>query len=185
MDKYYRIEVEPRNIGPTLETPYSLNPTRVGVAYRTDVWESLNNIIEFAIQRDLILFDVCQAVIRQYPMMLDFLPGIWEVLMERTRPKDIPCRRTECAFFFKNRRDAENYKCTYPGMQMGRLCEVTLTEPKYIKELDMNWVDKIDEKTAKACDIVTSFEKYWDGQMTENPIIEVIYNGKYQLNPIQ
>lgn len=45
----YRIEVNPKNIGVVLETPFSLNPTRVGVSYNAAVWHMLSLIVEICI----------------------------------------------------------------------------------------------------------------------------------------
>ena len=49
---------------------------------------------------------------------------------------------------------------------------------------DMQWLDNIDENTVTAAEAIEVFKRYWAGEMTANPVEEVLFVGKYKLNPI-
>jgi hypothetical protein len=51
--------------------------------------------------------------------------------------------------------------------------------------VDMNWLDAIDENTATAGEALEAFRKYWAGEKTANPVMEVLFTGKYKLNPVR
>ena len=40
---YYRVEVNPNNIGAVVETPFSLNPTRVNVAQNLERYDDIQS----------------------------------------------------------------------------------------------------------------------------------------------
>ncbi len=179
----YRVEVNHNNIGTVLQTPFGLNPTRVQISNNPAEWHFLSMLVDISLKSDFSLNNVCNAAVEQNMLIADLLPGIWEVLFERARPQNIPLKRTECAFFFTNIQDALDFKANYPGMEMGVLCEVEIIKEEYSLELDMNWLDSIDEKTATAQQAIDAFKKYWAGEMTAHPTIEVLFVGKYKLNP--
>lgn len=181
---YYRIEVNPNNIGIVLETPFSLNPSRTGIAYQPADWHLLNMLVEISLMNDISISNVCAAALQQRPDIATFLPGIWEVMFERARPDSVKMRRTECTFFFKEKKDALNFKSRYPGMENGQLCEVIIVDEKFMMECDMNWLDSINEKTANASEAIDAFKEYWDGKQTSDPIIEILFAGKYMLKPL-
>lgn len=180
---YYRVEVNPKNIGMVLETPFSLNPTRVGIAYNRAEWQLLSTLVDISLNNDISLSSICNAAVEQNPDIGYFLPGIWEVLFEKARPEGIPIRRTECSFFFVNKADALKYKSSYPGMQNGTLCEVEIINEIFLMQADMKWLDSINENAVKASEVIDEFEKYWTGEMTENPTVEILFVGKYKLTP--
>ena len=182
---YYRVEVNPQNIGTVVETPFSLNPTRVNVAQNKGEWQFLSQLVDKSLSTGYSLFKVCNEAVEKNPNIWTLLPGIWEVMFERSRPSSIPVRRTDCAFFFKKKENALNFHKTYPGMQSGQLCKVDIIKEVFSKEVDMNWLESIDENTATAMEIIQAFGNYWNGIMTSNPIVEVLFVGKYKLNPIK
>lgn len=181
----YRIEVNPCNTGVVLQTPFGLNPTRLRIANNPAEWKLLSTLVDISLNNNLPLFNVCNVAVSQNIQIIEFLPGIWEVLFERARPKEIPLRRTECAFFFKNKKDALLFKATYPGMMIGTCCEVEIVNEEFSMMLDMNWLDAIDENTVTAQQAIDAFKKYWAGEMTGSPKIEVLFVGKYKLIPIE
>lgn len=180
----YRVEVNYNNIGTVLETPFSLNPTRLRYANNPQVWHLLTMLVDISLQNDFKLFDVCHAAVEQNYEIAEYLPGIWEVLFERAKPNSIPLKRTECAFFFEKQEDALKFKDTYPGMVGAMLCEVEIIEEAYSMKADMKWLDNINENTATAAEAIDAFKKYWAGEMTAAPVVEMLFVGKYKLNPI-
>ena len=181
---YYRIEVNPNNIGTILETPFSLNPTRVGITQNSLEWRLLSTLVDLSLMNDISLLNICNAAIQQNPVIADFLPGIWEVMMEMARPNNVPLMRTQCTFFFKDMNDVLCFQQTYPGMMNGKICEVEIIQEVFKMECDMNWLDSIDEKTAKASETIDALKKYWSGQLTSQPVIEILFAGKYKLKQI-
>lgn len=182
---YYRIEVNRNNIGTFLETPFSLNPRRVRIAYNPVEWQLLSALVDISLSNNLALFNVCSAAVSQNPDIGLFLHGIWEVLFERARPAEIPLRRTECTFFFTKETDALSFKSSYPGMVGGVLCEVEILNEAFSMKADMNWVESINENTVTAKEAIDTFRHYWAGEMTSTPIEEVLFVGKYKLNPVE
>lgn len=180
----YRIEVNPDNIGVELETPFSLNPTRVGVANDPVALHLLAMLVDISKDNDLSLFDVCHAAVQQNIDVANYLPGIWEVMMEMMRPAEVKYKRTDCAFFFKKLEDAREFQRSYPGMLDGQLCQVQIIDEKFSKECDMNWIESINENTVKAKEALGVFNRYWLGEMTDKPIVEILFVGKYKLSPI-
>ena len=181
---YYRIEVNPKNIGTIIETPLSLNPTRVNIVQNKVEWQILSGFVDQSLLTGYSLFKVCNDAVRQNHRMA-VLPGIWEVLFERARPSNIPVKRTDCAFFFRYKEDALVFKNSYPGMQVGQLCRVDIIKEVFSMETDMNWLESIDENTANAMEVINAFGNYWAGNMTKTPIDEKLFVGKYKLNPIK
>ena len=181
----YRVEVNFQNIGVVIQTPFGLNPTRVGIANNPAKWHLLSMLVDISLSSGMSLFKVCNAAVEHNLQIGGFLSCIWEVLFERARPKEIPLRRTECAFFFTNKEDALEFKATYPGMDIGALCEVEIIKEEYSLEVDMNWLDAINENTATAQETIDAFKHYWAGEKTENPTMEVLFVGKYKLKLVR
>ena len=180
----YRVEVNYNNIGTVLETPFSLNPTRLRYANNPQVWHLLTMLVEISLQNNCTLFNVCNAAVEQNNEIAEYLPGIWEVLFEKARPNNIPLKRTECAFFFEKKEDALIFMDNYPGMVGAMLCEVEIVEGCFSMKADMKWLDNINENTVTAEEAIKEFKKYWAGEMTNHPVVEVLFVGKYKLNPI-
>ena len=61
----YRVEVNYNNIGTVLETPFSLNPTRLRYANNPQVWHLLTVLVDISLQNNFKLFDVCHAAVEQ------------------------------------------------------------------------------------------------------------------------
>lgn len=181
---FFRVEVNYNNIGTVLETPFSLNSTRLRYANNPQAWHLLTMLIDISLQNNYKLFDICHAAVKQNYNIAEYLPGIWEVLFDRAKPSNIPMRRTECAFFFEKEVDALRFKENYQGMEGAMLCEVEIIEEVYSMKADMKWLDNINENTATAAEAIEVFKKYWAGEMTADPVVEVLFVGKYKLNPI-
>ena len=49
----------------------------------------------------------------------------------------------------------------------------------------MNWLDSINENIATAAEVIDAFKKYWNGDKTDNPVMEVLFVGKYKLKPVK
>lgn len=183
--RMFRLEANYQNIGIVIQTPFGLNPARVRIANNPAEWHLLSMLVDISLSNGMSLFKVCNAAVEQNIQIGEFLSGIWEVLFERARPKEIPFRRTECSFFFTNKEDAKKFKTTYPGMERGVLCEVEIIKEDFSLEADMNWLDDIDENTATAQEVINAFKHYWNGEKTDNPTMEVLFVGKYKLNPVK
>lgn len=182
---YYRVEVNWNNIGRELETPECLNPTRTQISGSQAQWQVLSAIVDESLTSGLSLLKVSDKYVKQNPFVREILPGIWEVMFERVRPVSIPFRRTECAFFFTNIQDAIIFKNTYPGMELGVLCEVEIIEEDSSFKADMRWLDNIDENTATAAEAMDALSEYWTGKMTAQPVEEILFTGKYKLSPVK
>ena len=78
-------------------------------------------------------------------------------------------------------KNAETY---YPGMAEAKLCEVEIIDEEFSMKADMKWLDNINENTATAAEVIESFKIYWEGKMTNSPIVEILFVGKYKLNSI-
>lgn len=181
--KYYRVEANPSNIGTVLETPFSLSPMRLRIANNQMEWQLLSKLVDISIAKNLSLHSVCRVAVAHNFEIAGFLSGIWEVLFERAKPKEIPLRRTECAFFFENKDDALKYMAFYPKGLPVSLCEVEIINEIYSLRADMNWLESIDENTVTAEEAIGVFKKYWAGEMTQKPVVELLFIGKYKLNP--
>ena len=46
------------------------------------------------------------------------------------------------------------------------------------------WLDAIDESTATARDIAAAAVRYWAGEMSADPLPEVLFQGRYRLTPV-
>lgn len=69
-------------------------------------------------------------------------------------------------------------------MEDATLCEVEIIA-EYTSFLgDMQWLEMIDETKATASECIEAFKHYWNGEMTDNHIEEVLFLGKYKLHPI-
>ena len=182
---FYRVEVNHNNIGVVVQTPFGLNPTRLRIANNPTEWHLLSTLVDISLESGYSLYNVCNAAVAQNHRIGEFLPGIWEVLFERARPKEMPLRRTECAFFFEKQEDALHFKASYPGMEKGMLCEVEIISEAFLREADMNWLDSINENTVTAQEVIDAFRRYWAGEKTDNPTMEILFVGKYKLNPVR
>lgn len=182
---YYRIEANPDNIGIVLETQSSLNPAKHSALHDNTEWQLLLMLVEKSLSTGFPLSKVCQVAVEENPAIRALLPGIWDVLFERARPSGVPFKRTDCAFFFNDIENSLNFRKTYLGSRKGQLCSVEIVEEVFTMKADMNWYVSINEATATALEVIDAFGKYWSGEMTSDPAIEVLFVGKYILNPIK
>lgn len=68
---------------------------------------------------------------------------------------------------------------------MATLCEVKIIEEDYSMKSDMKWLDNIDYNNETAAEAIAALKKYWAGEMIANPVIEVLFIGKFKLNPVK
>ena len=178
--KYYRLESRLEQIGEILDTNVRDNMARCSVLRNNHRFSILNQIVEHSIANDLPLSKSSAIYCTNNPEIFGYLQCIWEVLYERARPDTQNIHHYDCAFFFTDIRHAESYR-SYPGMESSRLCEVEIIEQYDSFLADMQWLEQIDENQAKAGEIIDTFSRYWKGEFTDNPIPELLFEGKYIL----
>jgi hypothetical protein len=108
---------------------------------------------------------------------------LWEYIYEKARTIHYPIlpARHESLFLFENKYDCEYYINIHKGF--GIICEVDLLQTKALLRVDMNILDEIPNNFTYKETIVTA-QKYWGGQKSENPIMEVLFQGKCILKPL-
>lgn len=116
---------------------------------------------------------------------------IWNYIYEEARLQiiqsgsnsDINVGRFDSAYFFKTIEDCEKFK-SYFGMGLGIICNVEIIEEYDSFVGDMNILEELPELTSTATDVLLASADYWLGKTTNNPILEVLFHGKYKLSPI-
>lgn len=144
----------------------------------------LNSVVNLSLEKDIPLSYSWQIHRQKYPELDTYIQCAWELLYEHARPESINIRHYDCAFFFTDMsRAVENRRC--PGMENAQLCKVDIIE-EYDSFLgDMQWLERIDEHTAKASEIIDVFKHYWAGEFTDDPIHELLFSGKYRLEEVK
>lgn len=184
MSEYYRLESQKSQIGVILDTDTRNNTERCAYILEDEKCRVLNSVINTSLQDECSINQSYSAHIQNIdPYLVTYIQGVWELLYEHARPKNQNIRHYDCAFFFTDKTAAESYR-RYNGMEDATLCEVEIIE-EYSSFLgDMQWLEMIDEKKATASECIDAFKHYWNGEMTDNPIEEVLFLGKYKLHPI-
>lgn len=138
-----------------------------------------------------------QSILQTIPSLADHFPQldpfnpehqacvccIWDAAFDLHRPPHVRIGRTDCAYFFTERASCEYYR-NYSGMSSAQLCEVQVLETYDRFTGDMRWLDAIDERTATARDIAAAAVRYWAGEMSADPLPEVLFQGRYRLTPV-
>ena len=109
---------------------------------------------------------------------------IWEYLFEQVREQlstSLP-KRTESFFLFESVADCERYMSEIK--RIGMICEVELMETKQLFRADMTFINDIPNNI-NANNVYSIAEKYWKGESSENPLYEIIFQGKCKLKPIK
>lgn len=109
---------------------------------------------------------------------------LWEFLNELVRLnyfKDKP-NRLDSVFLFSSIESC-NYYISEHLNGIGKIYEVELIEVEKYFETDMRVIDNIENQILFE-DVINEFSDYWQGKLTENPIKEIIFQGKYNLKII-
>ncbi len=109
---------------------------------------------------------------------------LWEIMNEAVRNqlyKSFP-KRLSSVFLFDSLDSCNYYRSTHLAGK-GTIYEVELLETKAFFEGDMKIIDKIENQILYH-DLLSEFIAYWEGRMTETPVKEIIFQGKYQYHPI-
>lgn len=183
--EFYRLETDINEINSIIDTNNRNNCKRAPYLKENHVVEYLKSIIDQSILNNITLFEIFnREILSKGFQIVDIIPGIWEVLYDMARPSQININRLECSYFFSSIEDCKKHK-QYPGMVNGVICKVQIIEQQQIFIGDMNWLNNIDECKAKAIDALDVARKYWEGKKTQSPMLEILFQGKYKLIPIE
>ncbi|KUJ59217.1 hypothetical protein AR687_24170 [Flavobacteriaceae bacterium CRH] len=107
---------------------------------------------------------------------------LWEFIYEKVRAKNHASKpnRSDSFFLFDNKKDCQYYIDNHKGG--GQICEVELLTKRDIFKGDMNMLDIIPENFTcqQAQD---NAEKYWNSEITKDPVFEYIFQGVCKLTP--
>lgn len=177
---FFRIESRYDQIGIDLDTSTRDNMARCDALKDMQKLKVLNSVVNLSLDKEIPLSYSWQIHRQKYPELDNYIQCAWELLYEHARPVSIDIRHYDCAFFFTDMSRAIEYH-RYPGMEKAQLCEVEIIEEYDCFLGDMQWLERIDEHTAKASDIIETFMHYWAGEFTDDPIPELLFRGKYRL----
>lgn len=181
---FFRIESRYNQIGIDLDTSTRDNMARCDALRDKQKLKVLNSVVNLSIEKDIALSHSWQIHRQSFPELDSYIQCAWELLYEHARPESINIRHYDCAFFFTDMSRAVEYR-RYPGMGNVQLCKVDIIE-EYDSFLgDMQWLERIDENTAKASEIIDVFKHYWTGEFTDDPIPELLFRGKYCLDRVE
>lgn len=183
--KYYRLEVDPALIGVELETnkiPYAV---RAPMLRDRRVADEVRRVLNGSLRDDITVDEAMHRYIRNLSIeeVSVIGPCIYEMAYNEIKPKEITLDRLSCTFFFKNLLDVKYYVEEY-RLQFGVVCEVEIIRQDNIFEGDIKWLDNLDTKTMKAKTLYDNFYNFWQGGLTADPHIEVLFEGRYKLNPL-
>lgn len=181
--KYYRLELMSSQIGVILDTLTRDNMARCAALKDSQKLIVLNSVVNLSLEKDIPLSSSWQIHRQKNPELDYYIQNVWEILYEHAKPRSIDICHYDCAFFFINKANAIAYS-RYPGMKNAQLCEVEIIDEYNSFLGDMQWIERIDENTAKASDIIDAFKHYWLGELTNDPIPELLFKGKYRLIPL-
>ncbi len=104
---------------------------------------------------------------------------LWEFIWEMVRNSEYPLMpsRMESLFLFESLENANEFKDRYRDINY-QIANVNLLEGT-MQSFDMKWFSDVP------CDVPLSdveryARNYWEQKLTPNPIIEVLFQGKYQ-----
>lgn len=104
---------------------------------------------------------------------------IWELIWEAVRESEFPQMpsRVNSVFLFDNIKNAQNFYSQYRDQQQYKLVEVHLAADSF-HSFDMNWFTDVPADITIA-EIKEYARNYWSKKHTDNPVIEVLYQGQY------
>lgn len=113
------------------------------------------------------------------------LPYIWEYLLETYKKSFFPDKlsRFRSVFLFDSKENMADFKKEEHPCDLSAECECVLEETRTIEAHDMRWINNIPEdcRFAEFCEYAKS---YWEGELTDVPIMEYLFSGKYRLQQI-
>lgn len=188
---YYRLESKLNEIGVLLDTNTRDNCKRnpffkdqyplMEIATKYSELYNLPISKTFSAMRDKI---VSHGQVSPFdPFDIYQINCIWEAIYEIMRPTEINIKRVDCAYFFTSEEDCNKYK-SYPGMKDAVVCSVNIIEEYNSFLGDMMWLENLDEAIVTAKEIKEAASFFWKGQMTSNPMKEILFQGKYKLKKI-
>ncbi len=109
---------------------------------------------------------------------------LWEYLIEMVRMNFFQGKpnRLDSKFFFTNIESCKYYNKTQLNNK-GKIYEIEIIEQKSYFEGDMKFMDNFDNQIL-FLDLINEFNDYWESKTTKEPIIEVIFQGKYKYKNI-
>lgn len=112
-----------------------------------------------------------------------FLNGtvLWEYYLEKVRSAEFAHQpaRLKSVFFFENVNDCGNYTQTHLS-GMSKTFGIEILETSALFSGDMAIIDAIENSITRN-ELIDEIRRYWNADTTENPIMEVIFQGKYKL----
>jgi len=117
-------------------------------------------------------------------VFIDEKAFFWEYFLEAIRYNSfnhLPSR-LESTFFFTSDASCDYYLNKHLGM-MGEKYEVAITSGQASFEGDMKWLDNIDNSISFV-ELIEVLNKYWSGLMTNEPVVEVIFQGEFAISKI-
>ena len=106
---------------------------------------------------------------------------LWEYLYEKLRVKDNPCSY-DSFFLFDSNEDCKFYVQNHKGG--GKICEVELLNTQRLFKEDMNLLDSVENyNTFNEAKVI--IQRYWNGEGSNSPIFEYLFQGKCKLIPIE
>lgn len=130
--------------------------------------------MNLSLEKDIPLSYSWQIHRRKYPELDNYIQCAWELLYEHARPESIHIRLYDCAFFFTDMSRAVEYR-RYPGMGNAQFCKVDIIQEYDSFMGDMQRLERIDEHTEKASEIIETFKHYWAGEFTDDSIPELCF----------
>ena len=105
---------------------------------------------------------------------------LWEYFYEKVRQKefnDLPSRLTSTFFFDKI--ESCKYYITNHCNGIGQTKNVEILETEKLFKGDMNIMDTIENSISRD-ELINVIRKYWKGEKSDNPIMETVFQGKFQ-----
>lgn len=106
---------------------------------------------------------------------------LWEYFYEKVREEEfdhLP-RRTNSTFFFETIENC-NYFIKNQLGGIGLIHKVELVETTNLFQGDMSIMDAIQNSISRD-ELIEVIRNYWKGEKTDNPIMETVFQGKYQI----
>lgn len=118
----------------------------------------------------------------EYNPFIFFDNGIflWEYYLEKVRFEEfnhLP-KRMSSTFFFDNI-DSCNYYITNHLNGIGQIKKIELVETKISFQGDMSIIDAIENSISRD-ELLETIRKYWRGEKSDNPVMEVIFQGSFK-----
>lgn len=110
---------------------------------------------------------------------------IWQYIWEIARleyDKSLPPRQ-RCLMLWKTLAEAEAFLTKERNPVCYSIVQVNLPEGALTHEYDMTWLDDVPTNSTFA-EAIEYARKYWRGEKTPNPVMEVLYAGDYTITEL-